>query len=63
MGVLVVAWRSGVRWAEDAERQAALVWVSGCDTSTTTQEDTPHGQRRVMQRAKEEHHEKIVAHQ
>ncbi len=29
-----MAWRSRVRWAEDAERQAALVWASGCHTST-----------------------------
>ena len=27
-------WRSGVRWAEDAERQTGLVWASGCDPST-----------------------------
>jgi len=59
---LVRAWGSRWRWAEEAERQAALRWASGGDPSTTTQEDTPHGQRRVMQLATEEHHEKIVAH-
>ena len=32
--MLVRDWRSGVRWAEDAERQTGLVWASGCDPST-----------------------------